>query len=40
MLEDVSCQFFKEDLKLLKERGIEIVTVLYGDTDEHLTHTL
>jgi len=27
-------EFFKEDLKLLEERGIEIVTVLYGDTDE------
>ncbi len=29
-------EFFKEDLKALKEKGVEIVTVLYGDTDEDI----
>ena len=29
-------EFFKEELRLLKERGIEIVTVLYGSTDEKI----
>lgn len=29
-------QFFLEDLKLLEERDIELVTVLYGDTEEKI----
>ncbi|SKC48263.1 TrmB family transcriptional regulator [Maledivibacter halophilus] len=29
-------EFFKEDLKALEKQGIEIVTVLYGDTDDEV----
>ncbi|WP_432402865.1 TrmB family transcriptional regulator [Wukongibacter sp. M2B1] len=29
-------EFLKEDLKILKNRGIELVTVLYGDTNEEI----
>lgn len=33
---DVDYEYFKEELKLLREKGIEIVTVLYGTVDEEV----